>query len=869
MQIVQLFVNGEQVDMFKDESITISDSVANVKDISKIYTTYSRQFTLPASKTNNRIFKHYYNFNVVGNSFDARFKVDAYLNVNGMRYKDGKLRLSGVKLKDNSPESYQVTFFGNAVALKDLFGEDTLSMLTGGTEGLNTYNHTYDNLTVRSSFNNSTQLFAGTPRAGDIKYSFISHTKVFGFDGTNIADLSYLTGDINRYVSLTDLKPSLRLKSIIKAIQEKYNITFSQDFFNTAYFKNLYMWLHKQAGVMTQAANENSLTTYFADFGVWTLTSGTEYRETDPTSPYYGDLFTYTEPSVIPFPTGIDEVRYILETYTINTTFVDYNVAVRDGVVYSSSGTGNTTFTIGQLNGGTMGSNSGPQTYSLDFTISSTAVHSPTQSISLQKQIRNSFGEWVDSGSPSVYGVSATAVTTYLDVPSQMPNMKVYDFIINLFKMHQLTASIEKDLNGTETVEVLPLQDYYSTGVTHDITKNIDVSSTQVDRIVPYKEINFTYKGRGSAAITAFDQAFPNNKFGDLNWNAGTNDMDGQAYSIELGFEHMYFERIISSGGIVTDVQYGAMVNQDIEPIVGLPLIHCIVLRSTLSPNLRWNNGDATTTLLTEFNAPTNIDASNNSIHWGAEYNEYTALQENSSLYNRYYFDSVTSVFAQNSRKLTYKAYLPLGLLLSYELRDRFRIGQNTFKIESINTNLQNQESTLVLYNDLPPASTGGIIIDPQGDVPVIIEKPTPCDKSLVWNYMDDVIGYVVYLNEKEVAKVNQDTPFYEFPDLDFESTNTVGVQARYSTSVYSRLVSVPTPSYDLFWYINNLRVRATSEKSGRYEGECCLFNALLDLTLDPTGERLFEKYDERCIAASGSTEASECTINELNKLLV
>ena len=104
MQIVQLFVNGEQVDMFKDESITISDSIANVKDISKIYTAYSRQFTLPASPTNNRIFKHYYNYNIVNNVFDARYKTDAYLNVNGIRYKDGKLRLSGVKLKDNSPE---------------------------------------------------------------------------------------------------------------------------------------------------------------------------------------------------------------------------------------------------------------------------------------------------------------------------------------------------------------------------------------------------------------------------------------------------------------------------------------------------------------------------------------------------------------------------------------------------------------------------------------------------------------------------------------------------------------------------------------------------------------------------------------------
>jgi hypothetical protein len=835
MQIVQLFVNGEQVDMFKDESITISDSVATVKDISKIYTAYSRQFTLPASKTNNRIFKHYYNFNVVGNSFDARFKVDAYLNVNGIRYKDGKLRLSGVKLKDNFPESYQVTFFGKAVALKDLFGEDTLSILTGGTEGLNTYNHSYDNLTVRRSFNNSAQLFAGTPRAGDIKYSFISHSRVFRYDGSQVvSDFNGETG-LAEFLSLTDLKPSLRLKSIVNAIQEKYNITFSQDFFNTAYFKNLYMWLHKQAGVMTQAANENSLRTYFNDFSVWTLTSGTEYRETDPTSPYYGLLKTFSEPNGIPFPTGNDEVAYELKSYTVNTTPVDYTVAIRDGVTYNSSGNGNTTFNMPLAVGFMRSSGGGFRGYTLDFRITSDALHSPTQSITLQKK-QKSGTSWIDDGSPSVYSVSATSVTTYLDVPSQIPNMKVYDFVINLFKMHQLTASIEKDLNGTETVDVLPLQDYYSTGVTHDITKNIDVSSVQVDRLVPYKEINFSYKGRGSAAITAFDQAFPNNKFGDLNWNDGTNDMDGQAYSVQLGFEHMYFERIISSGGIVTPVQYGVMVNQDIEPIVGLPLIHCIVLREMpVNPepqwnSFPWNNGDGTQATLARFNAPTNIDINGNSIHWGAELNEYDlpVVSEEDSLYNRYYFDSVTSVFAQNARKLTYKAYLPLGLLLSYKLRDRFRIGQNTFKIESINTNLQNQESTLVLYNDLPPASTiGDIIIDPSRPAPVIVDVPAPCDRTMRWNYMDDVTAYLVYLNGEALVKVNQDTPYYEYEDLDFESSNTVGVQALYDTAftLGSRIVSVPTEGFDLFFYLNEVEDRASY-----YENECESFNLLTEL---------------------------------------
>ena len=818
MQIVQLFVNGEQVDMFKDESITISDSIANVKDISKIYTAYSRQFTLPASPTNNRIFKHYYNYNIVNNVFDARYKTDAYLNVNGIRYKDGKLRLSGVKLKDNSPESYQVTFFGNAVALKDLFGEDTLSMLTGGTEGLNTYNHTYDNLTVRRSFNNSQQLFRGTPRAGDIKYSFITHTRPFRYDGVDvISDFNGETG-LDKYLGLGDLKPSLRLKAIINAIQEKYSITFSQDFFNTTYFKNLYMWLHKEAGSMKQYS-ENILKTYLSDTSTWQLTTGTDFRTAD------GGLFVFNSPyGEFPF------TRYILQTYKVSIASSDaYDVRISDSgsLLYNSSANGTNIFSPNLTLEGQA------QTYFLDFTITSNAVISPTQQVTILRQSKINYTDaWYDNGT-ATYTANAISVSGYLDVPSQMPNMKVYDFVINLFKMHQLTAAINKSLNGDETVDVLPLQDYYSTGETHDISKYIDVSSTQVDRLIPYKEINFTYSGRKSAAITAYDQVYPNNKFGDLNWNAGTNDMDGEAYSVSLGFEHMYFERIISSGGIRTTVQYGVMIDQDLKPIVGLPLIHCIVLRSTPTPNLKWNNGDATQATLTEFNAPTNIDSAGNSIHFGAQLNEYDYpyVLEEQSLYNRYYFDSITSVFAQNARKINYKAYLPLGLLLSYKLNDRFRVGYNTFKIESVNTNLLTQESTLVLYNDLPPSANPSeiedIIIDPSRPAPVIVQLPTPCDRRLTWNYMDGVNGYLVYLNGISLVKVNQDTPYYEYATIDFESSNTVGVQALYGASdeFGSRVVREATEGYDLFYYLNELEDRATY-----YENECESFNLLTEL---------------------------------------
>ena len=72
-QEIQLFIEGERVEFFNDETVSITQTIQNVKDISKVFTDFSKSFTVPASKTNNKIFKHYYNFDIE-NGFDARKK---------------------------------------------------------------------------------------------------------------------------------------------------------------------------------------------------------------------------------------------------------------------------------------------------------------------------------------------------------------------------------------------------------------------------------------------------------------------------------------------------------------------------------------------------------------------------------------------------------------------------------------------------------------------------------------------------------------------------------------------------------------------------------------------------------------------------
>jgi len=77
---LQLYIEGQEVELHDSESVVLNQSLQDVRDISKVFTDFTRTFNVPASKRNNKIFKHFYNYNIVG--FDARNKQQASLYLN-------------------------------------------------------------------------------------------------------------------------------------------------------------------------------------------------------------------------------------------------------------------------------------------------------------------------------------------------------------------------------------------------------------------------------------------------------------------------------------------------------------------------------------------------------------------------------------------------------------------------------------------------------------------------------------------------------------------------------------------------------------------------------------------------------------------
>ena len=679
MQQIQLYIEGERVDIFDDESVSITQSIQNVKDIGKVFTDFSRTFSLPASKTNNKIFKHYYNFNIEG-GFDARTKKSSNIELNNIPFRDGKIKLEGVDLKNNKPHTYKITFFGSTVTLKDLLGEDSLSVLE---QGLEVHNKVYAPSDVRDAL-------ALDPKTNDVIVPLITHTKRLIYDSStgnsnNIpGNLFYHSGTANapHGVKWSDLKYAIRLDVIIKAIETKYSINFSNDFFvntNESYY-DLFIWLHRKKGSVASPSG-------FAQSIVngWTAQVDTDTQtkmSSNSLLTVSGDVLKYSSFELILTP----------------TTSTPYSVSLQiNGLEVFNTGTVSNTIQIDKS----------------DFNIVQGGY---TVYISSDSNINFSNIYWSIDYRPTAaefysvtYNTSTYSHTNTFDfnITQQIPEMKVIDLLTSVFKTFNLTAFIDKNTNE---IIVKTLDSFYASGASYDITKYIDVNKSSVNIALPYREINFQHGDTKTLLAKQHEQLF--GKGWGLTEYTNGEKLDGSIYDIKTGFSELKNERLVDTNGLNdTDIQYGFFVDDNQESYYGMPLLF-YPIRQTSSTQISFLTDDTTKIPLTSYNVPSNSvslssSVSKANINFHAETNEWGALESpadtgfTDSLFEVYYKNYITSVFNPSNRITKVSAYLPLRILLNYTLADRFIISGKSYKINSITTNFKTGQSELELLNDL------------------------------------------------------------------------------------------------------------------------------------------------------------------------
>ena len=542
--------------------------------------------------------------------------------------------------------------------------------------------HPYSSSEVKNILQNGKNItVGGTSYPNAITCPLISATTRLYYDSTNghahddvnTGNLHYDSGTGHKHgVLWSDLKYSIRLDLIVKAIEEEYpSIQFSDDFFNqtnSAYY-NLYMWMHRTKGVA---------------------------KSSTTSAPLYSQLvnsFTPTGnfiPNINNNGTTVSNYAYgakTSSTVTVNNASTNpYNVVVRlNGSVYQTEAnkTLNYSFSLNNMPPGTW-------TITLESATSNTFSSVAWEFDSVQNQ-----GDYNATITSSV--VLINEIFSFFPT-QQLPELKIIDFLTGLFKMFNLTAYVVDDI-----IKVTTLDAFYSTFETYDISKYVDVNSSTVNIALPYKQINFNYADYKTYLASVFNQ-LNNEEFGELEYKGEENlTWVGSDYKIDLPFQKMMYEKLTNQNdGSSTDIQYGLMNDDNLEPYIGKPLIHYVNLRPNGSTTISFRDSETAHSEVLKYYIPLNsngISGADQSLHFNAEIDEYALTQNNETLFENYYKNYIQDVFNEKRRITKLSAYLPLRILLKYSLADRFIITGNKYKINSITTNLQTGESDLELLN--------------------------------------------------------------------------------------------------------------------------------------------------------------------------
>ena len=664
---VQIYIDTELLDLYDNESINIKSAIADLSDITKLKTDFSRTFTVPASSKNNRLFKHYYNADI-DNTFDARKKVNGKIELGGIPFKFGKWKLQKVSVKDGLPSSYTINFTGNLIDLEKSFGKSKLADVD-----LSEYDHDFnsDNVVLKGLNSQGTQLFNG-----DIKYSMLVNKQYYynsdPSDTTNTDKLVNIAnngvGDV-RGVNYLDLKPSINLSALLSKIETQFNVSFSRDFFNNINFSKLFLYCSNTSDRVTSKRtiiNFDTGSTRFCNYttNLYTI-SGTAY-------------YIKTTIRITP-KAGYENVNY---KYYIVKDEQDVKTV---GFVKGSNAT---TYNIGKVEDEAI----------LRFDIESEGEFQYDVSVDVIEIILAGFTINKNTS------IGEGTVNYIFDLQSNMPDIEVFEFFKSIFKAFKLIAIPKED--GSIYIETL--NNYYRLGKYIDVTKYIDFESYDVESGELFNEINFKFEEPNTILNKQFEtlNSLPYGNEQVLLTDDNGELLDGGNLDVELKFEQVLYERLTDQfTGDLTTFQYGALINEDLNPENPKILLHYIneVLLSSNPVNVIQDSGivGELFSVNTPSHSITFFDSSEQpfSFLFSSEYSTYTYSLLNKNLYTEYHKTYIEGIFNIKRRNFLFNANLPQSIITKINLNDVLIIDKNYYRIDYFEVDITTGKTNLKLFN--------------------------------------------------------------------------------------------------------------------------------------------------------------------------
>lgn len=687
MRGVSVYIEGQKLDLFDDEQISVQSTQQNVQDISKVFTDFSQSWSVPATPNNNSIFNHFYQ-NDLSQTIDQNIRRSAFIEIDLTTFREGQISLEKSEVKDNEPYSYQVTFYGNLTSLKDKFGKDKLEGLTF----LNSLAHTYSGAEVLTRI---------TDAATDHKVRYpliVARNLTYGDGGSTDIKPSTGSGEI----AFNELFPAIKLISILAAITSKYGVAFQGTFLGAKRFTNAFLYCKN--------ANEFVFNTPPTLADIIALTTSSQNNNTSLAA---SDFFSIANDTLT------------ISQYNLNATFPDrplpsfgtfmvaqhrinfnvQNVSDASAIYYIDVYQGGQLIQTLEGSGGgniqglniSNGQVTTPRTYqffvrttvgmTLDFFVEYVQRSKYTFDVLSIPQIvtlRNVFQ------AEAAYNISAE-----ISVLNYVPDMTVESFFSGMLKMFNLTCyPLASDIYQIE-----PLDDWYSKGALVDITQYTDIKSIQVERIKLFKNILFNYQESESATNKIFKD-LTNREYGNTD---ELFDYDGGEFKVELPFENMMMQKFTD-----TNLQIGETIDTSGNAYTPKPMI--LYMYDQLSADYKFNNGGSTSqTVYMPFGQDVLEANINFTLNFNADISTLLNAVVPNTLFSTYYSGYLSNLYNLKNRETKVKTNLPVSLLTNLELNDRLIIRDKRYMINDMKSNLTTGDVDFTLLNDFRDVISDGV----------------------------------------------------------------------------------------------------------------------------------------------------------------
>ena len=690
------FNEGDFVlDMFKDESVTIKQSVKDLADPKKLFTDYSQQFSVPATKKNNGILRHYYNIDIV-DGLDSRSLLPCKLFLGNTVFKDGNISVESIKMYRGKPMQYNLRFVGLLSDLAKKIGQDELTQI-----GLEQYN--IDNVNLQNEFS--------TGAMDTITFPLASKSGRYLADSANsdvVDDLNLENAKNIRYVNATrqpgiygitdqDVVGAMRVGKILDAIEDTYNLEFT-GCFTRNYIRDLYLWLHK-----ADKQRDGELLTHSVENISWT-----------PTDPLTGVTLTN---NAIQVGYVFDDNSYYLRAKA-TWTGQGKLVIKKNGNSIAEQETSNSYTNTILLEPGISGVGNDQGTYTFEFQYEDGAVSSVDVEVDFVANETALFpGEvYPDVVSSTTYTgtESITLGSGQYEVNKNLPQMKVMDFLTSLFKMFNVVAETSREYDDPNaraqssgpgdvyiSIHTEHFDRFMSRGVVRDYTQMMDHTQQTISKPNLYSSLKFEFE----PPKTAMEQGFLKvnaRPYGSLSYQVLGGDglrLSGAEYNLDVKNQRIPCERLYN----LTTKQRTSLVYTQFGDLKGSEQTtkpkFTYVAQVTNGTGVAWDDGGSVSNII-NYCMPSNVYAGGDipnsvldpqeiGLYFGEELNEHAtnASVVGLGLVNNFYRGMLSMMFDEDKRQVKMRGHLSAGQILQLKLSDILRIGNYFYNINAISTN--------------------------------------------------------------------------------------------------------------------------------------------------------------------------------------